>query len=135
MSKVHLSFASVITDDIVGVSEFYSALFGLDEVTELRSEYFRGLRIGDTVLGFSAPHAYELLNLQPPESSSGNNHFLTFEVADDATVDQLTEQAVAAGARCANPPNRTYYGAWQAVLIDPAGNAFRINHLEVSSAA
>ncbi|MGV9799774.1 VOC family protein [Mycobacterium sp. NPDC003449] len=132
MPDVRLSFASVITDDIVSLSEFYGTVFGLDEVIELRSDHFRGLHLGETILGFSAPAAYSLLNLKPAENPSGTDHFLTFEVADDGAVDALTERAVTAGAQCIKPPNRTYYGAWQAVLIDPAGNAFRINHLTIA---
>ena len=135
MSSVQLSFASVITDDIVGLSTFYADLLNLEEVVELRSEHFRGLWVGDTVLGFSSPAAYALLNLQAPESVTGTTQFLTFEVDDDESVSRLTDAAVAAGAQCVSTPGRTYYGAWQSVLIDPAGNAFRINHLHLDRSA
>lgn len=135
MTSVHLSFASVITDDIVGLSTFYADLLGLAEVVDLRSDHFRGLWVGDTVLGFSSPAAYELLNLDAPESVSGTTQFLTFEVDDDESVARLTNAATAAGARCVSTPARTYYGAWQSVLIDPAGNAFRINHLHLDRSA
>lgn len=131
MPEIHLSFASVITDDIVGLSDFYRAVFDLAEVVELRSEHFRGLRLGETILGFSSPHAYELLNVDPPESLFGTKQFLTFEVDSDKQVDLMTQAAVAEGARCVKEPARTYYGAWQSVLADPAGNVFRLNHLEL----
>ncbi|MGW0038485.1 VOC family protein [Gordonia sp. NPDC003376] len=131
MPGPYLSFASVIADDIVALSSFYAEVFGLDEVTELRSEHFRGLRLGDTILGFSTPHAYELLNLTAPENKSGTTSFITLEVDDESFVDDLTTSAVAGGARCVAGPARTYYGAWQSVLLDPEGNAFRINHLRL----
>lgn len=120
-----------MADDIVGLSGFYADLLDLEEVVSLRSEHFRGLKIGDTILGFSSHHAYELLNLSPPHSRDGNVSFLTFELADDAAVDVMTDRAVAAGAKCVRSPNRTYYGAWQSVLLDPEGNAFRLNHLTI----
>lgn len=132
MPDIHLSFASVITDDIVGLSDFYRAVFDLAEVVELRSEHFRGLRIGATILGFSSPHAYELLNVDPPESRSGTTQFLTFELDSDKQVDVMTQAAMAEGARCVKKPARTYYGAWQAVLADPDGNVFRLNHLDLA---
>jgi uncharacterized glyoxalase superfamily protein PhnB len=129
-----LSFASVFADDIGELSDFYRRVFGFDEVVELRSEHFRGLRVGDTVLGFSAPTAYDMLNLAAPENPGhGVSSFLTFEMADDDEVDAATELAVAAGATCVKAPARTYYGAWQSVFLDPEGNAFRINHLTLES--
>lgn len=131
---VGLSFASVMAKDFAGLAAFYQELLGLDEVMELRSEHFRGLNIGDTILGFSAHTAYDMLNLVAPEAQNGGvSSFLTFEMADDAQVDRLTAAAVAAGATCVKEPSRTYYGAWQSVLLDPEGNAFRLNHLELES--
>ncbi|QTI68862.1 VOC family protein [Gordonia polyisoprenivorans] len=129
MPDVHLSFASIITDDIVGLSNFYADLLGLEEVVSLRSEHFRGLAMGETILGFSTPKAYELLNLRAPAEVSGTVQFLTFEVPTEPEVDTLTAAATAAGAQCVAAPQRTYYGAWQSVLLDPKGNAFRVNHL------
>lgn len=78
-----LSFASVFASDIEKLSTFYADLLGLPEVTELRSEHFRGLRIGPTILGFSAPSAYAMLNLTAPgEGAEGVDTFLTFEMPD-----------------------------------------------------
>lgn len=132
--NVGLSFASMLAEDFAGLADFYQQLLDLDEVMELRSEHFRGLTIGGTILGFSAHTAYDMLNLVAPEKdSAGVNSFLTFEVDDDAQVDRLTAAAIAAGATCVKEPGRTYYGAWQSVLLDPEGNAFRLNHLELTA--
>lgn len=129
-----LSFASVFADDIATLSDFYRRIFGFGEVVELHSEHFRGLRVGDTVLGFSAHTAYDMLNLVAPEApAAGVDSFLTFEMADDDEVDSTTAAAIAAGATCVKRPARTYYGAWQSVFLDPEGNAFRINHLTLQS--
>jgi uncharacterized glyoxalase superfamily protein PhnB len=129
-----LSFASVFAHDIAALSDFYRRIFGFDEVVELRSEHFRGLRVGGTVLGFSAHTAYDMLNLVAPEQGrNGVSSFLTFEMADDDEVDSTTATAIAAGATCVKQPARTYYGAWQSVFVDPEGNAFRINHLTLES--
>lgn len=128
MSAVRFSLASIITDDIVGLSEFYAGVFGLDEVMELRSDIFRGLDVDGVTLGFSTPVVYEMLGIQEWQPASGTTQYLTFEVADDDAVTSRTAVAVDAGARLLHEPYETYYGAYQSVLADPAGNVFRINH-------
>jgi catechol 2,3-dioxygenase-like lactoylglutathione lyase family enzyme len=134
MTTTSLSFASVFSADIEKLSTFYGELLGLDEVLELRSEHFRGLYIGDTILGFSALTAYKMLNLpEPQEKPDSVSTFLTFEMPTDADVDSATSAAVDAGATCVKRPGRTYYGAWQSVLLDPDGNAFRLNHLTLQA--
>ena len=128
-----LSFASFFATDVEKLSTFYADLLDLDEVVELRSEHFRGLRIGPTILGFSATSAYQMLNLTPPAASGdGVDTFLTFEMPNEPEVDVVTAAAVAAGAVCVRQPGPTYYGAWQSVLLDPEGNAFRLNHLQLN---
>ena len=136
MTTTSLSFASVFSADIEKLSTFYRELLGLDEVLELRSDHFRGLRIGDTILGFSAPTAYAMLNLVAPQHDKGGvSSFLTFELPTDDDVDALTATAKIAGATCVKEPGRTYYGAWQSVLLDPDGNAFRLNHLTLEQSS
>jgi predicted lactoylglutathione lyase len=44
-------------------------------------------------------------------------------------VDELTPKAVSLGAKLVKPPYKTYYNWYQAVLLDPEGNVFRINHM------
>ncbi|MTD17400.1 glyoxalase [Nakamurella sp. YIM 132087] len=128
---VGLSFTSFFATDMVGLFEYYRGVFGLPEVEELRSEHFRGLQIGDTVIGFSrAETAYDLLELpRPTVADNGVRTFITFETQTDDQVDAMLEVAIAAGGTLVQAPHRTYYGAWQAVVLDPEGNAFRINHL------
>ena len=121
-----LSFVSVICDDVGSLAAFYGEVFDLASVDDLASEHFRALKIGDTVLGFSAPSAFEMLNLEAVGPQAPTT-FWTFEVDTAEQVNTLTQIAIDAGARCVKNPSRTYYGSWQSVLLDPAGNAFRIN--------
>lgn len=127
---VSLSFASILAADYVALSAYYEQVFGLPEVEDLTSPHFRGLQIGPTILGFSAMSAYALLDLPKPATADpGVRTFLTFEVDDHDAVATRVATAVAAGGTLVQAPHDTYYGAWQAVLRDPEGNAFRINHL------
>ncbi len=127
---VSLSFASLMVPDPDRSVTFYQELFGLPEVEELASPHFRGLRIGPTVLGFSGPHAYELLELPAPAAQEeGVDTFLTFEAEDRDGVSALTARAAELGGAVVKQPYDTYYGAWQSVVRDPDGHAFRINFL------
>ncbi|OZC33575.1 VOC family protein [Gordonia polyisoprenivorans] len=132
-AKVTLSFVTLVCTDIDTVSDFYANLFRLQHVTELEGDYFRALRLGDTILGFNTPIAYDLLNLPPSDLAASAPAFWTFEADSEATVDELAATAVAAGATYLKQPFRTYYNAWQAVLLDPEANVFRINKSQSST--
>jgi catechol 2,3-dioxygenase-like lactoylglutathione lyase family enzyme len=132
--RISLSFASLLVPDPDRSVGFYAELFGLPEVQELASPYFRGLRIGPTVLGFSGPKAYELLELpEPAGADDGVDTFLTFEAPDRDGVTALTARAAELGGAVVKEPYDTYYGAWQSVVRDPDGHAFRINFLPLPS--
>lgn len=130
---VELSFASILARDVARLSAFYEEVFTLAEVVELTSPHFRGLWVGGTVLGFSAPSAYGLLELPAPVGDDpGIRSFLTFEATTTEEVTTYADRAVSAGGTLVQPPHDTYYGAWQAVLLDPEGHAFRVNHLPLA---
>ncbi|SHG97725.1 Glyoxalase/Bleomycin resistance protein/Dioxygenase superfamily protein [Jatrophihabitans endophyticus] len=85
------------------------------------------------MLGFSAHTAYDLLALEPPSHGrDGVVSFLTFECATEPEVATRFATAVSRGGTAVQEPHRTYYGAWQAVVRDPEGNVFRINHLPLA---
>ena len=128
MSKVSISLASYVCDDIVALSGFYADVFGFTEVTELRSEIFRGLDVDGVTLGFSSTVVYEMLHMKDWADPTGTSQYLTFEVAADEDVVDHTNAAVLLGAKLLHEPYETYYGAFQSVLADPEGNVFRINH-------
>lgn len=125
---VRISLASIVTDDIESLATFYARTFGFEEVVELRSDIFRGLDVAGTTLGFSTPVVYEMLGIEAWSDPTGTASYLTFEADDDAGVDRLVTAAVEGGATVLHEPYTTYYDAYQAVLADPAGNVFRINH-------
>ena len=125
---VGISLASFISERFVELFEFYSRTFDLPEVETLRSEIFRGADADGVTIGFSAPVVYEMLHIEPWRNATGTTQYLTFECGTDEEVDRRTETAVELGADLLHEPYETYYGAWQAVLADPDGNVFRINH-------
>ena len=122
-----LGYLNMFAQDIQKMASFYADLFQLEEIRESRSPIFRGLRTGKANLGFNSHDAYTLLNLQNFAGGSGVKTFATFNVDEAAEVDRLTSIAVAKGAVLRKAPFTTYYGWYQSVLLDPEGNAFRIN--------
>ena len=62
-------------------------------------------------------------------ANSGCKFLLNIDVDSPAEVDRMVPIAVEAGATLIKPPYTTYYNWYQAVLMDPEGNVFRINHM------
>jgi predicted enzyme related to lactoylglutathione lyase len=125
---VTVSYASIIADDIEALCRFYGRLLDLDEVPGA-TDIYRGLRAGnDVVLAFSAPVVYGLLGLDAYTPASGTRQYLTFEVGSSAAVEGLAARAVELGGALLHEPYTTSYAAYQAVLADPEGNVFRLNH-------
>ena len=124
-----LSYVNVFAHDIEALSGFYAALFGFEEIDAIRSPIFRGLDTGKSCIGFNALQAYELLGLEAFSGSEGCRFLLNIDVASSAEVDRLVPVAVQAGATLVKAPYQTYYGWYQAVLLDPERNVFRINHM------
>jgi predicted enzyme related to lactoylglutathione lyase len=125
----HLSYVNVFARDVVALSGFYMKVFGFPEIEEIRSPIFRGLDTGKSSLGFNALDAYELLKLSDYSDTRGVKFLLNIDVDSKEEVDSRVPVAVAAGATLIKPPYETYYHWYQAVLLDPEGNVFRINHM------
>ena len=123
----HLSYVNVFARDIVALSGFYIGLFGFSEVEAMRSPSFRGVAPGRRHIGFNATDAYELLGLGDRAQTTGVKFLLNIDVDSTAEVDSLVPVAISHGATLIKAPYRTYYGWYQAVLLDPEQNVFRIN--------
>lgn len=124
-----LSYVNVFARDIVALSQFYIDVFGFTEIEHIRSPIFRGLETGRSHLGFNAPDAYGLLNLNGFSEVSGIKFLLNIDVPSMADVDRMAPRAVGLGATLVKSPYKTYYNWYQAVLLDPESNVFRINHM------
>jgi predicted enzyme related to lactoylglutathione lyase len=122
-----LGYINIFARDVAKLSAFYAEVFGFEEIVASRSPIFRGLRTGKANIGFNAHDAYALLNLQKSNEDAGIKTFTTFDVDSVEEVDRLTPIAVAKGASLMKAPFTTHYGWYQSVLLDPEGNAFRVN--------
>ncbi|SEQ73778.1 hypothetical protein SAMN04488038_11030 [Solimonas aquatica] len=120
---------NLFCQDLDRVFDFYRQLFELEEAVEHRSPIYRALRIAGSDIGFHAPAAVALLNAGALRAQRPSvAHYPTFHVDRQTEVDALCARALQLGASLLKAPYLTYYRAWQAVLQDPEGNFFRINH-------
>lgn len=124
-----LSYVNIFAQDVVKLSDFYRQVFGLEEIEEIRSPIFVGLKTGRTNIGFNAQDAYDLLELSAYKNPTGVSFLLNFDVDAAEDVDRITPLAVGLGAQLIKPPYRTYYNWYQSVLLDPEENVFRINKM------
>ncbi|PZP22712.1 VOC family protein [Pseudomonas kuykendallii] len=124
-----LSYVNVFARDVVALSGFYQKVFGFAEIEAIRSPIFRGLDTGKSCIGFNAPDAYELLGLADQAETRGIKFLLNIDVDSQADVDLRVPLALEAGATLIKAPYTTYYNWYQAVLLDPEGNVFRINFM------
>jgi predicted enzyme related to lactoylglutathione lyase len=127
MSPSTLSWVNVFARDVDALSTFYMDVFGFSEIHEVRNSVFRGVATGRSALGFMAPDVYGILNLHGHERDDGIKALLNFDVPSVEEVDRLGPLAVARGATLVKPASMTSYGWYQAVLLDPESNVFRIN--------
>lgn len=125
----HLSYVNVFARDVVALSGFYQQVFGFPEIEAIRSPIFRGLDTGRSSLGFNALDAYELLHLSEFSDTRGVKFLLNIDVDSREEVDRRVPVALAAGATLVKAPYETYYHWYQAALLDPEGNVFRINYM------
>jgi predicted lactoylglutathione lyase len=124
-----LSYVNVFARDIEALSRFYIDLFGFKEIPEIRSPIFRGVATGKSCLGFNALDAYGLLKLDAYSDTKGIKFLLNIDVDSADEVDRIAPIAVSRGATLIKEPYKTYYNWYQAVLLDPEGNVFRINKM------
>lgn len=133
MVAARLAYVNLFARDIVALSGFYTALFGFPEIAAHRSPIYRCLDAQGAELGFNAAEAYALLNLQTRQPMDAENPlplgvYFTIELDSADAVDRAARQCAQLGGTVLKPPYLTYYNARQAVLADPEGNVFRVNH-------
>lgn len=124
-----LSYVNIFAKDIVALSSFYMDVFGFTEIEAIRSPIFRGVATGKSAIGFNALDAYELLKLSDYADTRGIKFLLNIDVDTPEEVDRMVPVALSKGATLIKEPYKTYYNWYQAVLLDPEGNVFRINKM------
>jgi predicted lactoylglutathione lyase len=63
-----------------------------------------------------------------PDAGGWGGVTLAVNFASPAEVDEVTEQARAAGATIAREPAETFWGGYSAVFVDPDGHPWEVAH-------
>jgi predicted enzyme related to lactoylglutathione lyase len=128
--KARIAYVNILARDIVALSNFYSRVFDFAELETHRSPIYRCLDGGGVEFGFNADEAYDLLSIgdRRPSGLTPVAAYFTIEVSSASAVEFTVQLAGENGGRVIKAPYKTYYNAWQAVLADPEGNIFRVNH-------
>ena len=129
-NAARLAYANIFARDPSALALFYQRVFGFAEITANRSPIFVCLDAGGVELGFNGEKAYGLMGLgeRKPVSVAALRTFLTIEVSTPDAIDKAVTAALEHGGRLVRAAYDTYYNARQAVMEDPEGNVFRINH-------
>jgi|TARA_R110001583_G_scaffold191025_1_gene355798 predicted lactoylglutathione lyase len=123
----NLSYVNIFSKNIIELSGFYKNLFGFKNIPEIESPIFRGLNTGKSCIGFNAFDAYELLEISDKSDVKGCKFLLNIDVDSKEDVDKYVSKAIESGATLIKSPYLSYYNWYQAVLLDPEENVFRIN--------
>jgi predicted enzyme related to lactoylglutathione lyase len=129
-AAARVAYVNLFAQDIDKLSAFYATLFGFPELVGHRSPIYRCLDAGGVEFGFNADQAYELLGLadRKPAGRPPVRAYFTIELGSREAVDAAIGRVESQGGRVIKGPYTSYYNAWQAVLEDPEGNVFRVNH-------
>ena len=124
-------YYSLFCQDMNAQLSYYLLLLGMPEAVTHRSPIYRCIQATTFEFGFHAAPAYALLGVadRAPalHQASPVKAYATFMLGSCIEVDVLSTKAAALGGRIVKAPYPTYYGQWQAVLLDPENNMFRLS--------
>jgi predicted enzyme related to lactoylglutathione lyase len=128
--SARLAYANIFARDPAALALLYQRVFGFVEITANRSPIFVCLDAGGIELGFNAEQAYGLMGLgdRKPVSVAALRTFLSIEVSAPDAIDKAVTAALENGGNLVKAAYDTYYNARTAIVEDPEGNVFRINH-------
>jgi len=130
LHAARIAYVNLFASNPQRLADFYSRLFGFAEIEAHRSPIYRCLDANGVELGFNAQEAYDLLGIaeRNGEDSTAVRAYFTIEMDAAEAVNTIAAAAMEQGGRVIKQPYDTYYNARQAVLEDPEGNVFRVNH-------
>ncbi len=121
---MRLKYTILYVEDVRKSLEFYERAFGLQARFLHESGDYGELATGATALAFSSRSLMESLGKSPGRPDPEAPVFeVAFEVDD---VEASFVQAVAAGAKASQPPQRQPWGQTTSYVVDPDGYLIEI---------
>jgi catechol 2,3-dioxygenase-like lactoylglutathione lyase family enzyme len=121
-----LSLVTLGVSDLPRSVAFYTAL-GWKPNNDVEAQDVAFFQGPGTVIALW--HRDELAKDSVVEDSGGwGGITLAYNTRNDAEVDEVIEQARAAGAKIGREPAETFWGGYSAIFIDPDGHPWEVAH-------
>ena len=114
-------------DDLPRAIDFYGTGLGFPRV-DVDSETVAFFSLDGSWLGLYPREALAEDAMVPAEGSGFDGFTLAHNVASEAEVDAVIEQAVAAGATLAKPAQKVFWGGYSGYFKDPDGHLWEVAH-------
>ena len=124
--KPRISMITLGVDDLERSVKFYREGLGFPKMDSPPEVAFFTLK--GSWLGLYGREALAGDALVPTQGSGFNGFALAHNVTSEAEVDQVIEQALAAGATLTKPAQRVSWGGYSGYFRDPDGHLWEVAH-------
>lgn len=124
--KPRISMITLGVSDLAASIRFYEEGLGLPRMESPPEVAF--FTLNGTWLGLYGREALAEDAGVPAEGSGFSGIALAHNLASEAEVDELLEQAVAAGAKLVKPGQKVFWGGYSGYFADPDGYLWEVAH-------
>jgi catechol 2,3-dioxygenase-like lactoylglutathione lyase family enzyme len=124
--KPRISMITLGVDDLARSIRFYKEGLGFPQMDSPPEVAF--FTLNGSWLGLYGREALAGDAMVPAQGSGFNGFALAHNVTSEAEVDQVIEQALAAGATLAKPAQRASWGGYSGYFRDPDGHLWEVAH-------
>lgn len=124
--KPRISMITLGVKDLTKSIKFYAEGLGFPKIESEPGVAFFSLN--GSWLGLYSREALAEDAMVSPDGSGFSGFTLAHNVASEAEVDQVIEQALLAGATLAKPAQKVFWGGYSGYFKDPDGHLWEIAH-------
>ncbi|MBU2864316.1 VOC family protein [Reinekea marina] len=126
--KPRISMITLGVDDLQRAIKFYQHGLGFPRHGEGEDENVAFFNLQGTWLGLYGREALAEDAQVAFETSSFNSCSMSHNLASEADVDEVYQQAIDAGAQVVKAPQKVFWGGYSGYFKDPDGHLWEIAH-------